>query len=126
MFHYFLVFLSVGLSVRAQSCHFSNDCPQTATCCRNKVGEPLLHSSGFGHFDGALLTDRSGQCSSRLSREHETCDSHVCPCGPGLECYTPMSGVCCPQAHCYNATWVQQQKEYWRNCMSNPGCALPP
>ncbi|XP_062586166.1 uncharacterized protein LOC134247794 [Saccostrea cucullata] len=122
----FLVLLCVVFSINAQSCHFGNDCPKTATCCRNMAGQPLLHSEGFGHFGGGLIMDRSGQCTSQLSREHEACDSHYCKCEPGYECYTPMSGVCCPQARCYNATWVKQQREYWHNCMSNPNCALPP
>ncbi|XP_022318070.2 uncharacterized protein LOC111121203 [Crassostrea virginica] len=128
MFWYFLVVGWAGTAlVSAQSCHFGSDCPQTATCCRNSQGEPLFHSSGFGHFGGGdIITDRAGQCTTQLSREHEVCDSQYCHCEPGYECYRPMSGVCCPPHRCYNATWVQQQREYWQKCMSDPHCALPP
>nr|XP_022313298.1 uncharacterized protein LOC111118243 [Crassostrea virginica] len=98
MFWYFLALGWAGTTlVSAQSCHFGSDCPQTATCCRNSQGEPLFHSSGFGHFGGGdIITDRAGQCTTQLSREHEVCDSQYCHCEPGYECYRPMSGVCCP------------------------------
>ncbi|XP_052688162.1 uncharacterized protein LOC128166815 isoform X1 [Crassostrea angulata] len=125
MYGLFVVLVAVVATAATQSCHFGSHCPSTATCCRNSLGEALVDSPGFGHFGGISLTDRSGQCTSQLSREHQICDSH-CHCEPGYECYTPMSGVCCPPARCYNATWVQQQKDYWQKCMADPHCALPP
>lgn len=44
----------------------------------------------------------------------------------GLECYRPISGVCCIPYQCYNATWVREDREYWDTCFRDPHCPLPP
>ena len=49
---------------------------------------------------------------------------HISP--PGLLCYRPMSGACCPPMQCYDADWVHQQQAYWSHCASDPNCFPPP
>lgn len=44
----------------------------------------------------------------------------------GLECYRPISGVCCIPYRCHNATWVREDREYWDTCFRDPHCPLPP
>ncbi|KAK3607984.1 hypothetical protein CHS0354_009919 [Potamilus streckersoni] len=110
------------------NCMSSYECG-TGVCCRDAAGHLVdgnLDPQGpFGHlaFGGQVST--SGTCSSKLGQKGDVCDSN-CGCDQGLECYRPMSGVCCPPMTCYDATYVKQQREYWHNCFSNPSCPIPP
>ncbi|KAK3102409.1 hypothetical protein FSP39_011189, partial [Pinctada imbricata] len=127
----FLQLISVGASLAGirraiGTCQHSNDCSSPASCCRDNTGHALVdQQGGFGPFRPGLGSQSSGTCSSDVGKEGDVCD-YACKCGAGLECYRPVSGVCCPPMKCYNATWVHHQKTYWSNCMSDPKCFLPP
>nr|XP_022312892.1 uncharacterized protein LOC111117943 [Crassostrea virginica] len=125
---YLLVLLFVLWETEARVCRTSYDCPQRARCCRNSHGDTLPLQEGKSRdiligFDSPLQS--SGRCSSRLARKNEQCDPNNCECEQGLDCYRPMSGICCPLYRCYNATWVKQQREFWEKCFRNPRCRLP-
>ncbi|XP_060579079.1 uncharacterized protein LOC132736042 [Ruditapes philippinarum] len=95
-------------------------------CCRSSDGTVITdqQTGGFGpHF--LQPANQNGTCSTRPAQKGEVCDSS-CDCDTGLKCYRPMSGICCPPMKCYDEAYVKQQQAYWSNCLSNPGCAVPP
>eukprot|EP00105_Crassostrea_gigas_P029850 XP_011451916.1 PREDICTED: uncharacterized protein LOC105345483 [Crassostrea gigas] len=121
MYYCLLVLFLITWRVGAQTCRSPSDCPYTAKCCRNSRGDTLPPQEGlFPSFE------TTGECSSQLAYENEECDPNFCKCAPGLECYRRVSGACCPIHRCYNAIWVKQQREIWRNCFKDPNCHLPP
>ncbi|XP_064613590.1 uncharacterized protein LOC135477424 [Liolophura sinensis] len=108
-----------------KGCLHSLQCAQD-TCCRSSSGA-VLSSDQEGHFGpfGPLVdnSQSGGSCTPGKAQQGENCDSH-CKCDTGLECYRPISGACCPPHRCYDAVWVQQQRDYWANCHP-PTCYFP-
>ncbi|XP_013401629.1 uncharacterized protein LOC106167388 [Lingula anatina] len=111
-----------------KECRSSSECGRNS-CCRDESGAVVgrLDSGSFGDLllGGGPGSAGYGLCSNELQQKGEVCDPSTCSCGEGLECYRPMSGVCCLPHRCYDAEWVAERREYWRNCFSNPKCHLP-
>ncbi|XP_052690055.1 uncharacterized protein LOC128168024 [Crassostrea angulata] len=121
MFYSLLVLFLITWRTEAETCQSLSDCAQSAKCCKNSYGDVLPPREGSQE-----PLEITGQCSYRLGREYEQCYPKYCECSPGLECYRPISGVCCIPYQCYNATWVREDREYWDTCFRDPHCPLPP
>ncbi|XP_067648817.1 uncharacterized protein [Haliotis asinina] len=101
------------------TCSTSQDCG-TGSCCRdekNVLLDPSMKNAEIG-----LSTNR-GTCKAGSAQLKEVCSSR-CQCAPGLVCYTPVSGVCCPANRCETQEYVDQMKKYWDNC-APPLCFFP-
>uniref|UniRef100_A0A194AP89 Uncharacterized protein n=1 Tax=Pinctada fucata TaxID=50426 RepID=A0A194AP89_PINFU len=109
-----------GIPLNEESCESSYDCSGDAPCCVDVYGNVIGSTEGGpSHNSGPQST---GTCKSYIGEEYDVCDDK-CKCRTGFECYREMSGVQQPEK-CRNATWVQEQKEYWANCI--PTCIYPP
>ncbi|KAL3832198.1 hypothetical protein ACJMK2_023860 [Sinanodonta woodiana] len=88
-------------------------------CCRDASGQILA-----GDIEGLVpqASNTIGTCSRQIGREGEPCD---CGCRRGLECYRPLTGMCCAPMRCTDAAYVRKQREYWEKCFSDPTCPLP-
>ncbi|XP_021350467.1 uncharacterized protein LOC110448517 [Mizuhopecten yessoensis] len=110
-----------SLSPPIGTCHQNSDCGY-GSCCVTDRGDTLAEGSSYMFGPGA-----TGTCRPHVIQEHGACDYHSgCSCGPGLECYREVQGICCPPMRCLNATYVQHEKEYWHTCLSSGSCGLPP
>ncbi|KAK6166679.1 hypothetical protein SNE40_023317 [Patella caerulea] len=103
------------------SCETSHECGK-GFCCRDANNKVL---SANGRFGILLAPGNKGTCTQGKANKSDVCDSD-CQCDTGFTCYRPMSGVCCLPMTCHDTAYVIKQQEYWRDCLSNPKCALPP
>ncbi|XP_046564813.1 uncharacterized protein LOC124273573 [Haliotis rubra] len=101
------------------SCSTSRDCG-TGSCCRD--ANNILLDPSLKNHDLAPSTNR-GTCKPGSAQLKEVCSSG-CQCAPGLVCYTPITGVCCPSDRCETQEYVDKMKKYWNNC-APPMCFFP-
>ncbi|XP_060069584.1 uncharacterized protein LOC132549647 [Ylistrum balloti] len=98
-------------------CTSSADCGQ-GQCCRGSDG----------HLVGGdtTLKPQTGICVEYRNDMTALDDGCSCRCNKDSLCYQEITGVCCAPYTCRNANYVRERQLYWKNCLADINCALPP
>ena len=47
----------------------------------------------------------------------------------GMECYRPLTFLCCQKERCKDKQWVENRRKFeikfWKKCLSDPNCKIP-
>ncbi|XP_021350462.1 uncharacterized protein LOC110448513 isoform X2 [Mizuhopecten yessoensis] len=99
------------------SCTSSADCDR-GQCCRGRTGQVIGMDT--------TLPPMTGICAGFNNNMQPLDDGCGCNCDRDFLCYREITGVCCAPYTCSDADYVRERQAFWKNCFSDPNCALPP
>ncbi|XP_033762817.1 uncharacterized protein LOC117344245 [Pecten maximus] len=98
-------------------CTSSSDC-RRGQCCRGREGQVIGGDT--------TLTPQTGICATYNNDRQLLDDGCGCGCAKGSLCYREVTGVCCAPFTCQDADYVRERQAFWKNCIRDPNCQLPP